>query len=415
MGHVQDRWWKEVRDPATKEVKRVKTALHGQGMRYRVRYLDPEGNERGKSFPDRAKKAADDYLREVESAKHSGDYRDPKAGKITLRAYGDEWFRGMAFSGGTRASVRSRLDSLIYPKLGEVELGALLPRHVRDWLAWLTSKKIANSTRSVCFVHLSAILDAAVDDRRIGSNPCKVKSVPRPQPDKRKVVPWSPEKVAAVQAELPERYRLAVALGAGCGLRQGEVFGLSDADIDREANMLHVVRQVTVVDNRLVFAPPKRGKERSLPLAQSVLRDIDAHMRAVEPVTVTLPWREPDGPPETVRLLLSTVGGGAVYRSDFNRLVWRPALDKAGMGRVKRQDGMHALRHFFASVLLDGGESIKALAEWLGHSDPAFTMRVYTHLLPSSNDRTRRAVDKAMRAVRAVDRPDGLDTARKAS
>ncbi|MFS8099383.1 tyrosine-type recombinase/integrase [Lentzea alba] len=50
---------------------------------------------------------------------------------------------------------------------------------------------------------------------------------------------------------------------------------------------------------------------------------------------------------------------------------------------------MHALRHFYASVLLDAGESIKALAEWLGHADPAFTMRVYTHLLPSSSDRTR--------------------------
>lgn len=399
MGHVQDRWWKDVRDPATKEVKRVKTSLHGQGLRYRVRYLDPEGNEKSKSFPDRAKKAAEDFLRDVESAKHSGDYRHPNAGKITLRAYGDEWFSGMAFSGGTRASVRSRLDSLIYPKLGEVELGALLPRHVRDWLAWLTSKKIANSTRSVCFVHLSAILDAAVDDKRIGSNPCRVKSVPRPQPDKRKIVPWTPEKVAAVQAALPKRYQLAVTLGAGCGLRQGEVFGLSDTDIDREANMLHVVRQVTVVDNRLVFAPPKGGKERSLPLAQSVLRDIDAHMRQVEPVTVTLPWKEPDGPPETARLILSTDAGGAVYRSDFNRLVWRPALDKAGMGRTKRQDGMHALRHFFASVLLDGGESIKALAEWLGHADPAFTMRVYTHLLPSSNDRTCRTVDHAMQVI----------------
>ncbi|GAA2689618.1 Site-specific recombinase XerD [Actinosynnema pretiosum] len=411
MGHVEDRWWKTVTDPETGKDKRVKTALYGRGLRYRVRYHDLEERERGKSFPDRAKKAAEDFLLKVESTKQSGDYRDPEAGRVTLRAYGDEWFRGMAFSGGTRNSVRSRLDSLIYPKLGEVQLGALLPRHIRDWLGWLTSKKIANSTRAVCFVHLSAILDAAVDDKRITSNPCRVKSVPRPQPDKRKIVPWTPEKVAAVEVELPERYRLTVALAAGCGLRQGEVFGLSDADIDRGANSLNIVRQVTVVDNRLVFAPPKGGKERSLPLAGSVLREIDAHAEKFQPVVVTLPWKEPDGPPETARLILSTETGGALYRSDFNRLHWRPALDRAGMGRTKRQDGMHALRHFFASVLLDGGESIKALAEWLGHADPAFTMRVYTHLLPSSNDRTRRAVDRAMRAVRGETGPDGLDTA----
>ena len=45
---------------------------------------------------------------------------------------------------------------------------------------------------------------------------------------------------------------------------------------------------------------------------------------------------------------------------------------------------MHALRHFYASVLLDAGESIKALSEYLGHSDPSFTLRTYTRLPPSA-------------------------------
>jgi transposase len=53
---------------------------------------------------------------------------------------------------------------------------------------------------------------------------------------------------------------------------------------------------------------------------------------------------------------------------------------------------MHALRHFYAPVLLDAGENIKALAEYLGHSDPGLTLRVYAHLMPSSRQRTRKAV-----------------------
>ncbi|MFI0577446.1 tyrosine-type recombinase/integrase [Streptomyces tendae] len=57
-----------------------------------------------------------------------------------------------------------------------------------------------------------------------------------------------------------------------------------------------------------------------------------------------------------------------------------------------RENGTHALRHVYASVLLDAGESIKALAEYLGHSDPGLTLRVYAHLLPSSQERTRNAV-----------------------
>jgi integrase len=54
---------------------------------------------------------------------------------------------------------------------------------------------------------------------------------------------------------------------------------------------------------------------------------------------------------------------------------------------------MHALRHFYASVLLDAGESVKALAEYLGHADPGFTLRTYTHLMPNSQARARKAID----------------------
>lgn len=53
---------------------------------------------------------------------------------------------------------------------------------------------------------------------------------------------------------------------------------------------------------------------------------------------------------------------------------------------------MHALRHFYASVLLDAGESIKAVSQYLGHSDPALTLRGYAHLMPSSRERTQKAV-----------------------
>lgn len=54
---------------------------------------------------------------------------------------------------------------------------------------------------------------------------------------------------------------------------------------------------------------------------------------------------------------------------------------------------MHALRHFYASVLLDAGESIRAVSEYLGHADPGFTLRTYAHLMPTSRDRTRNAID----------------------
>lgn len=85
----------------------------------------------------------------------------------------------------------------------------------------------------------------------------------------------------------------------------------------------------------------------------------------------------------------------ALQRNYVNSKVWKPALRTAGLPDT-RENGMHALRHFYASVLLDGGESVRALAEYLGHTDPGFTLRTYTHLLPSSEERTKQAVDRAL-------------------
>jgi integrase len=67
---------------------------------------------------------------------------------------------------------------------------------------------------------------------------------------------------------------------------------------------------------------------------------------------------------------------------------------------------MHALRHFYASVLLDAGENVRALSAYLGHADPGFTLRTYTHLMPSSEERTHKAIDMVWgRAVPAGSAP----------
>lgn len=53
-------------------------------------------------------------------------------------------------------------------------------------------------------------------------------------------------------------------------------------------------------------------------------------------------------------------------------------------------------------MLLDAGENIKALAEYLGHSDPGLTLRVYARLMPSSQERTRKAIAHAYDEFRPV-------------
>jgi integrase len=407
VGHVEDRWYRTVKHKDGAREK-VKTARYGKGLRYRVRYIAPDGRERSESFPDRAKREAEAFLVSVESDKLRASYVDPAAGRITFREYAESWLRTRGFDESTRESTEFRVRKHLYPFFGGRQLAAIKPGHIREWDSGLVGK-LAPATRSVVFAHLRTILGAAVDDERVAKNPCSARSVSQPRSPERRVVPWPLEIVTAIRAGLADRYRAMVDLGAGCGLRQGEIFGLADEDLDLDGGWVHVARQVKLVRSRLVFGLPKNDRDRRIPLPGSVADVLRAHMKEYSPVSVTLPWEYPASEERvTARLLFTTTRKGALNRGWFDPKMWRPAVKAVGLV-PSRVTGMHALRHFYASALLDAGESIKALAAYLGHTDPGFTLRVYTHLMPASEERTRRAIDRLFRPDQSS--PDGPETA----
>ncbi|MFJ7417857.1 tyrosine-type recombinase/integrase [Streptomyces uncialis] len=418
-GHIQDRWYKTTTTgPDNKPVKE-RSDRYGTGLRYRARYIGPDGTEKSKSFPDGQKRLAEKWLSKTETDMATGQYIDPSAGKTTFRQYAEKWMKTQTTDLTTRESVNVQLQRHAIPYLGSRPLGSFKPEHIRDWLSILERAVPASSYRRVIFSSVSSVLAAAVDDEYLRRNPCQASTVTAPSRSTRRVVPWGTERVFAMRRGLPEEYRPMVDLGGGCGLRQGEIFGLPVDEVGFDSGWVHVAFQVKVAAGRLVFAPPKRQKERDVPLPDSVARALKQHMDMHPPVEVTLPWLRPDGEPVTKRLFFTRPDGeGAVRRTDFNTRFWKPALVSAGLipnplpgerHSAAREHGMHALRHFYASVLLDAGENIKALSTYLGHTDPGFTLRVYTHLLPSSEGRTRRAVDKLYDGLAFG--PDGPQTA----
>ncbi|MGW2677171.1 tyrosine-type recombinase/integrase [Streptomyces sp. NPDC001436] len=418
-GHIQDRWYKTETSTDGKAV-RVKTDRHGTGMRYRARYIGPDGTEKSKSFPDRQKRLAEKWLAHIEADMSRGQYINPAAGRITFREYGEKWLSSLTTDVTTQSSVEVQIRKHAFPYLGPRPLDSFRPEHIRDWLSELEQVLPVSSYRRVIFASVSAVLAAAVDDELLAKNPCKARTVRAPAPVLPRVRPWTPERLFAVRAALPKRYRAMADAGGGLGLRQGEIFGLPDDPDDFRGDWLRVANQVKVANGHLVFGPPKREKERDVPLPRRIARVLREHREEFPPVDVTLPWLKPDGPLVTKRLLFSLPGGGAVRRTDFNTRVWKFALVQAGViaeprpgerHQSAREHGMHALRHFYASVLLDSGENIKALSTYLGHSDPGFTLRVYTHLMPSSHERTLRAVDEVYKA--ADQTADGPQTAQE--
>jgi integrase len=416
-GHIQDRWYKTEPGPNGKPMK-VKTDRYGTGNRYRARYIGPDGTEKSKSFPDRQRRLAEQWLIRTRADMERGQYIDPKAGRTTFQQYAERWIAGQTSDIATRSAVESQLRLHAFPYIGTRPLASLQPEHIRAWSRALEDALPATSYRRVIFGNVSAVLTAAVDDRLILTNPCRADSVRAPKPAPGRVRPWTAQRVFAVREELPERYRAMADVGAGCGLRQGEIFGLPVDEVGLHTGWLHVGYQVKLIRGHLLFAPPKGGKLRDVPLPEEVSRALTSHMKRFPPAEVTLPWITPDGPLVTKKLVFTTGAAKPLRRSDFNANTWKPALVRAGVlpapeqgqsAKSSREDGTHALRHFYASVLLDAGENIKALSQYLGHSDPGFTLRTYTHLMPSSENRTRKAVDDAYRAVRAE--PDGPQTA----
>jgi hypothetical protein len=84
----------------------------------------------------------------------------------------------------------------------------------------------------------------------------------------------------------------------------------------------------------------------------------------------------------------------------------QPLPEGDGVGWSPRRNDQHDLRHRFASPLLAAGESVVAVAERLGYDDASLVLSTYGHLMPDSEDRTRRAVDAAWGAVGAACAPD---------
>jgi hypothetical protein len=165
-------------------------------------------------------------------------------------------------------------------------------------------------------------------------------------------------------------------------------------------------RSAPMLEKRRVQAVKGLGQLRHRLLWPLKLEEAESvvalQLRCIERANSHLPWREPEGRTETAGLVVTTRERTALARTYFNRHVWKPALDAAGVPAT-REDGMHALRHTYASVLLEDGVSIKALAEYLGHADPGLTLRTYTHLMPSSEDRARTAVDRAFATGRPLE------------
>ncbi|WP_433017671.1 tyrosine-type recombinase/integrase [Kribbella sp. CA-294648] len=412
MAYVRDQWTKAVRRPDG-TVERVRNEKRwGRGKRWLAMWLDPSGKEKSRAFSSKAR--ADKYASEMETDVARGEYADPQAGRVRFGEVLESWLKSRNVDPSTAILYEAALRLHVRPVFGPRQLSSIKPSEIAAWLVDL-EKRIGAPTARTAFIVLHGSLDLAVEDGRIKRNPAKAKTVKVPVIKSGRIVAWGDDTVLRVVEAHPPEYRAIPVVGAAAGLRQGELFGLAEEDIDFDAMEIHVRRQVKRLGSKYIFALPKNDRERTVPMSDGAAEVLRQHIEATKPQPLALPWEKAGGDLIAARLLFRWRDGLHIRARGYNERVWKPALVvaevipppiRSARGALEflasREDGMHALRHYYASVTLADGVNIRELATYLGHGDPGYTLRLYTHMLPSSHQRARKAIDSRLRSVFAV-------------
>lgn len=375
MAHIEDRWEKLVQG------ERVRTDRHGKGDRWRARYFDPNGQERARTFARKAD--AERFLAGVESDKSRGLYVDPSAGRITVAQYAKTWQAAQVHRPSTAYTFDCHLRTHILPLLGHRPMGAITRSEIQGWVK-SRSAVLAPSTTTLVYSVLRMIFRAAVADRVLAVSPCERITLPKaPLKD---VEPLPVAAVAALAEAVPARYRALLICAAGTGLRQGEVFGLRPDRVDFLRRSLKVDGQLVLLPGAPpVLGPPKTpASYRSVPLADVVLEALSSHVATFPPAITQDSRKRP------VELIFSDDKGRPMSRTWFNHQIWGPAVLAA---KLPNGSHFHELRHFYASLLIDAGESVKVVQSRLRHATADETLNTYAHLWPDTEDHSRAAVD----------------------
>lgn len=321
------------------------------------------------------KNDADLWVAQLAIDQARGQYIDERAGKTTVADYARQWAAARPHRKTTADRMRSQIEVHIAgTPLGEMQIRRVRPSHVQ---AWATSRAqvLAPSTVRLCLSTLRSVFAAAVLDRVIASSPVVRVQVPRAE--KARIVPLTVQQVVALSEAMPPRYGPLVVVQAALGLRLGELTALRVQDVDFLRRVVHVETQF-----------PSGSRERTDPKTPMSKRDVPLPKVAGDAIARYLAEHAPadDG-------TIFTNEGGRPHRGDwYGTRVFRKAVEAAGLPEGTTS---HDLRHHYASVLLAAGESVVAVAERLGHDDASLVLRTYGHLIPGSDDRTRRAVDDA--------------------
>jgi site-specific recombinase XerD len=247
---------------------------------------------------------------------------------------------------------------------------AVGPRDVRRYIALLSDANAAASTTARKLAALRALFASQREHGRIAQNPADLVSTPRrasylPRVLKQKEAAKLLDAIGAGGPSikgggpLDQRDRALFELAYACGLRAEELVSLKTADIDYDGEQLRV--------------EGKGRKTRYLPVGEVAMAAMRLYVEQGRN-GLTAP-NAPRGPAGEEGALFLSKTGKPLGTSDVRRRL------RAWATRAQIPGGAtpHALRHSFATHLLDGGADLRSIQELLGHASVS-TTQVYTRV-----------------------------------
>lgn len=395
---VDDIWFKRGPDG-----KRVKSGQHGKGKRYRVRYTDASGAGKTRYF--KLERDAKDF----DALARTGQAEEVKAvsdGRLTFQEYGERWrlSRRIAQSLDYQRHTDSRLRNQLYPVLGDRPIRGITVTDVLEWIAERLDSEVAGTSLRTYYDLLNQVMGAAVVDKVISDNPCKGVRLSMVLRGLSRAPKWVPndEQVLALLDVVSPEYRAAVWLGAGQGLRVGEVLGIEEGNrcVDYLRREVHVVQQLRFHQEYggYFLAVPKANSVGDVDLDDEVALALGQHLRQHGSVSVTLPDitrgipdRGKEPPRRKVALLFPDDQGRPMRDQRWSDLwkTWRAAAGWPVEGTF------HSLRHYFATTLITHGADPTDVQKALRHSNLKITLETYVHWWPKS-DRKRSIIGSVL-------------------
>jgi integrase len=344
---------------------------------------------------------AQSYLNKVLRERDLG--RNVEGVTVTLGEFLDRWLETAAkpkLRDKSYESYKSLLRRYIRPVLGERILSAVTPLDVQDAYQKMIDRGL--SARTVRYTHsvLRSAMRQAIRWRLLLQDPTDGAQLPRLGRREMRVL-TAEQSRAFLEVSRETHYGALFALALTTGMRPSEYLALKWQDIDWDRGTVSVVRTLERVRGGWRFSETKRARSRRIiKLQEWVLRAL----KVFQSKTIQrIGWSWPDA----AELLFTTPAGGPIS-SDKLAKGFKATLRQAELPIIRLYD----LRHTAATLALAAGVPPKVVAEQLGHASAAFTLDVYSHLLPHMQEQAAMKVEEILLG-RAPLRPSGRTRGKK--